>query len=60
MRAGTQYDRLLRDNNFHVGGGLSYSLPHFDVFGSYVHYADGTDTHVGRAIQAGISWPFEH
>jgi hypothetical protein len=54
-----QFDRLLKDNNFHVTGGVSYSLPKFDVFASYVAYAGGTDTHAGRAITAGISWPFE-
>jgi hypothetical protein len=55
----SQYDRLLKDNNFHVNGGLSYSLPKVDVFASYVHYAGGTDTHVGHAITAGVSVPFE-
>lgn len=55
----SQYDRLLKDNNFHISGGLSYSLPKVDVFASYVHYAAGTDTHVGHAITAGVSVPFE-
>lgn len=54
-----QFDRLLKDNNFHITGGVSYSLPRFDVFASYVGYVSGTDTHDGRAITAGISWPFE-
>jgi len=44
---------------FHIGGGVSYSLPGFDVFASYVHYAGGTDTHVGHALTAGVSVPFE-
>ena len=55
----SQYDRILKDNNFHINGGLSYSLPKVDVFASYVHYAAGTDTHVGHAITAGLSIPFE-
>lgn len=55
----SQYDRLIKDNNFHITGGVSYSLPKVDVFASYVHYAGGTDTHVGHAITAGLSWPFE-
>jgi hypothetical protein len=55
----SQYDRLLKDNNVHVTGGLSYSLPKVDVFASYVHYAAGTDTHVGHALTAGLSVPFE-
>ena len=55
----SQYDRLIKDNSFHITGGVSYSLPKVDVFGSYVHYAGGTDTHVGNAVSAGLSWPFE-
>jgi hypothetical protein len=55
----SQWDRILKDNNFHITGGVSYSLPKVDVFASYVHYAGGTDTHVGHAITAGFSWPFE-
>lgn len=54
-----QFDRLLKDNYFHITGGVSYSLPRFDLFASYVHYLSGTDTHVGRAVTAGLSWPFE-
>jgi hypothetical protein len=55
----SQYDRLIKDNNFHITGGVSYSLPKVDVFASYVHYAAGTDTHVGHAVTAGLSIPFE-
>ncbi len=54
-----QYDRILKDNNFHISGGVSYSLPRVDLFASYVQYVSGTDTHAGRAINAGVSWPFE-
>ena len=55
----SQYDRILKDNNLHINGGVSYSFPRMDVFTSYVHYAAGTDTHVGRAITVGVSFPFE-
>ena len=55
----SQYDRLIKDNNFHIIGGAAYSLPRVDVFASYVHYAGGTDTHAGHAITAGLSIPFE-
>lgn len=55
----SQYDRLIKDNNFHITGGLSYSLPKVDAFWSYTHYVSGTDTHVGYAITAGLSIPFE-
>ena len=53
------FDRVLKDNNFHIGGGVAYTLPYFDLFGAYRHYATGTDTHAGRAITAGVSVPFE-
>jgi hypothetical protein len=55
----SQWDRLLKDNNFHLTGGVAYSLPKVDVFASYVHYAAGTDTHVGHAVSVGLSVPFE-
>jgi hypothetical protein len=54
-----QHDRLLRDNNWHAGTGVSYSLPRVDLFGSYIAYVHGTDSHAGRVFTAGISWPFE-
>ena len=54
-----QYDRLIRDNHFHISGGVTVSLPRVDVFASYVSYVSGTDTHVGHAINAGVSMPFE-
>jgi hypothetical protein len=54
-----QFDRLLRDNFFHVTGGAAYSLPRVDLFVSYTHYISGTDTHVGYAITTGVSVPFE-
>ncbi len=54
-----QGDRLRRVNYFNLGAGASYQLPHVDVFGSYVAYASGTDTHAGRAFTVGVSWPFE-
>lgn len=54
-----QHDRMLRDNNWRIGVGASYSWSRLDVFGSYVEYVDGTNTHAGRAFTAGVSWPFE-
>lgn len=52
-------DRLVRDNSFHIGGGVAYSLPRIDLFMSYVQFVGGVDTHAGRVITAGLSWPFE-
>ena len=54
-----EHDRLLRDNNWRLGVAIAYSLPQIDVFGSYVEFVRGTDSHAGRAFTAGISWPFE-
>jgi hypothetical protein len=54
-----QHDRLLRDDNVRAGGGASYSLPSVDLFVSYLEYLSGSDTHLGRAFTAGVSWPFE-
>jgi hypothetical protein len=54
-----QHDRLLRDNNFRAGGGFSYSFPRIDVFASYNAFVSGTDSHAGRALTLGVSWPFE-
>jgi hypothetical protein len=54
-----QFDRLIRDNSFHVGASLSRSFRHLDAFVSYLHYVAGTDTHAGHAITVGVSWPFE-
>lgn len=54
-----QYDRIVRDNSFHAGVSVSYSFDRLDIFGSYVEFVDGRDTHVGRAVTTGVSWPFE-
>ncbi len=55
----SEHDRLLRDNNWRLGGGIAYSLARLDVFASYVEFVRGTDSHGGRAFTAGVSWPFE-
>ncbi len=54
-----QYDRILRDNSFHISGGFTVSLPKVDVFATYIKYVSGTDTHTGHALNAGVSFPFE-
>lgn len=54
-----QFDRLLKDNSFHMGGSLSYSFRRLDVFATYTEFVSGTDTHVGRAVTVGISTPFQ-
>lgn len=54
-----QHDRLLRDNHWHVGGGVTYSLPRVDLFASYLQFVAGTDTHAGRALTLGVSVPFQ-
>jgi hypothetical protein len=54
-----QHDRLLRDNNWRAGAAAAYSFPLVDVFGSYIEYLRGTDSHAGRVVTVGVSWPFE-
>ena len=53
-----QHDRLLRDDYWRVGGGLSYSAGPFDVFASISKYVAGTDTHDGQAYTVGMTWYF--
>jgi hypothetical protein len=54
-----EHDRLLRDNNLRIEAGVAYQLRSVDLFASYLAYASGTDTHAGRAVTFGISWPFQ-
>lgn len=54
-----EHDRLLQDNHLRAGVGLSYQLPHMDVYASYIDFVSGTNTHEGRAFTVGVSWPFE-
>jgi hypothetical protein len=54
-----EHDRLMRDNYWHVGGGIAYSFSRMDVFASYIAFAGGTDTHAGSSLTVGVSWPFE-
>jgi hypothetical protein len=54
-----EHDRLLQDNYWHVGGGVSYSFSRVDLFASYIAFVGGTDTHAGRSLTVGISCPFE-
>ena len=54
-----QYDRIIKDDSFHIGGTLAYSFNRIDVFASYIEFVDGTDTHDGRAVTIGLGWPFE-
>lgn len=54
-----QFDRLLKDNFFHIGAAFAYSFSRFNLFASYTEFVDGTDTHVGRALTIGFSTPFQ-
>jgi hypothetical protein len=54
-----QHDRIMRDDFLHAGAGFSYAFPRMDVFGYYISYVNGTQTHMGDAATIGISWPFE-
>lgn len=52
-----EHDRLLRDNNWRLGAGLSYGLPLVELFASYLEFVSGSDTHAGRAFTGGVSVP---
>jgi len=52
------HDRAMRDNYWHVGGGLSYDLGRSQVFASYTEFVAGADTHDGRSFTIGLSVPF--
>jgi hypothetical protein len=54
-----QHDRLLRNNYFHLGAGVSYQLPELDVYATYIGFVNGRNTHAGKAVSVGVSWPFE-
>jgi hypothetical protein len=56
---GPEHDRLLHDNYFRAGGGISFQMSHLNLFASYIAYVNGINTHLGRAITFGSSWPFE-
>jgi len=53
-----QHDRLMRDNYWHLGASVSYSLPRVDLFASYIDYVWGRDSHMGHVFNVGASWPF--
>ena len=53
-----EHDRMLQDNYWHAGGGLSYSFGPFDVFASVSKYLSGTETHNGQAYTVGLTWYF--
>jgi len=54
-----QHDRLMRDNYLRVGTAAAWSLPRADVFGAWVHFLNGENTHTGNAFTFGVSYPFE-
>jgi hypothetical protein len=56
---GPEHDRLLRNDYFHAGAGLSYQFPSFDVYATYLGFASGRNTHQGWAASWGVSVPFE-
>jgi hypothetical protein len=53
-----EHDRLLRDDNVRVGGGLSYSWRHWDVSTTYIGYTRGRNTHDIRALTVAMGWVF--
>ena len=54
-----QFDRILKDNSFHVGGSVAYSFERIDLFASYIAFVSGQDTHLGRSVTVGVGYPFQ-
>jgi hypothetical protein len=52
-------DRVLRVNNWKVGGGLSYAAGPVDVFASITNVIQGTDSHRSQAYTVGATWYFD-
>ncbi len=52
------FHRLLRNNYWQVGGGISYSTGPFDVFATFTKFVWGSDTHDGQAYTVGVTWYF--
>ena len=53
-----QRDRILRVNNWKVGGGLAYSVGPVDVFAAITNVVQGTDSHRSQAYTVGATWYF--
>ena len=53
-----QRDRILRVNNWKVGGGVAYSLGPADVFAAITNVVQGTDSHRSQAYTVGVTWYF--
>lgn len=54
-----EHDRLMRDNNWRVGTGLTFSWARVDLFASFLEFVGGTNTHAGRALTTGLVLRFE-
>ena len=54
-----EHDRLLRNDYFHAGAGVSYQFSMLDIYATYIGFVNGSNTHKGQAYSVGISWPFE-
>jgi hypothetical protein len=59
MDNAAEHDRLLRNDYFHAGAGVSYELAALDLYATYLDFVDGANTHKGWAVSFGLSWPFE-
>lgn len=53
-----QRDRILRVNNWKVGGGVAYSLGRADLFAAIQRVVQGTDSHRSQAYTVGATWYF--
>lgn len=54
-----EFHRMLRDNYFQAGGGMSYSWRHWDLSASYLVTASGTNSHDVNVLTVDLGWLFE-
>jgi hypothetical protein len=55
----TEFHRMLRDNYLHAGGGLSYSRGAWDVSGSVLFTARGSNSHDVRVFSVTVGRTFQ-
>ena len=58
-RAPIQIDGILSNYSLDMGGSVAYSFAVLDLFPDCITFVHGTDTHLGRSITVGVSYPFQ-
>ena len=55
----TEFHRMLRDNYLHVGGGVGYAWDAWDISGSFLLTAKGSNSHDIRVFSVTVGRSFE-